>query len=128
MAIISQLSPVSELLNSVGTVVNAWRKPTLKSADFASVLREKMQMSNDPAVLRVRAENMRNAVDRSAGRFMDLRDANNDQLLSKDETAMDAKLFTKLDSNADGMLSRDELKKPGLDAIARLYPESTTNA
>lgn len=128
MAMINQLAPVSELLNSVGNVVSAWRKPTLNSADFASVLREKMKLSNDPAVLRVRAEKMRSAVDRSASRFIDLRDANNDQMLSKDETGMDERLFTKLDSNADGMLSRDELKKPGLDAIARLYPESTTNA
>lgn len=128
MATISQLSPVSELINGVGNLVSAWRKPTLKSEDFASVLREKMRLSNDPAVLNARAEKLRNAVERSTGRFIDLRDVNNDRALSLDESGMDGTVFEKLDTNADGLLSQEELKKPALAAIGRLYPGSSGGA
>ena len=66
MSIINQLAPVNSLVDGVANLVGAWRKPTLKSEDFASVLRERLKANNDPAAQAVRVEKMRNAVDRSS--------------------------------------------------------------
>lgn len=127
MSIVNQLAPVNGLVDGAAKLVNAWRKPTLKSEDFASVLKERLRANNDPAARAVQAEKLRNSVDRSAGRFVDLRDFDGDRMLTQDESGMEAKAFAKLDANADGKLSIDELKKPGLDMVARLFPGNTTN-
>lgn len=123
MSIIQQLAPLGEAFTGAAQLVNAWRKPTLKSEDFASVLRARLQANNEPAARAVQAEKLRNAVDRSAGRFVDLRDFDGDRMLTQDESGLEAKAFAKLDANVDGKLSIDELKRPGLDMVARLYPD-----
>ena len=127
MSIINQLAPVNSLVDGAANLVSAWRKPTLNSKDFASVLRDRMQANNDPAAQAARAEKLRSAVDRSSSRFVDLRDFDADRMLSQDESGMDAKFFAKLDANVDGKLSIDEIKKPGLDMIARLFPGASTH-
>ena len=123
MAIIGQLTGATGLLNGATGLVNSVRKPSLKSADFASVLKERMRLSNDPVVMHQRAEKARTDADSTARRFMQLRDYNNDQLLSRDESGLEAAAFGKLDTNSDGRLTLDELKKPSTDAIARMYSE-----
>jgi len=127
MAMLAELGGVSSLIHGVNGLVKSLRQPTLKSEDFAQVLRQRMQQESDPAVLRMRGEKLNNAVLRSGSRFLDLRDADGDQMLSLDESGLDKRVFKALDANNDGKLSLDEISKPGLDRVARLYPEASTH-
>lgn len=127
MSVLNQLAPVNGLVSGLKGLVGELRKPTLKSADFASVLRERMRLANDPATQRMRAEKLRNQADQTAQRFLGQRDSDSDGLLSADESGLETAMFNQLDTNKDGSLNLTEIKKPALDAIARLYPDNQVN-
>lgn len=122
MAILGQIAGTNALLSGATGLVNAVRRPKLNSADFKNVLQERMRLQNDPNVLHQRAEKARNEADSAARQFMKLRDHDNNQLLSRDESGMEAAAFTQMDANRDGSLTLDEIKKPQLDAIGRMFP------
>jgi len=127
MALLNPLAPVTGLVGSVVNAVKPAHKP-VQGQSFDQILSDNMRMSSDPGVMRMQASKARAAADAAAKKFLGQHDSNNDQLLTRDESGMDAQAFQRLDLNRDGRLTLDELKKPSLDRIAAMYPDTVNHA
>lgn len=103
------IGAVGTALKGAAEMVRELRRPTLKSEDFATVLRARMEHQSQPDAQNVFAAQLRESGLQGA-KFMQVRDANADGMLSMEESALAQELFNKLDIDQNGKLSVEEVQ------------------
>ncbi|HNR30956.1 MAG TPA: hypothetical protein PKI11_08695 [Candidatus Hydrogenedentes bacterium] len=112
MSLIESLGAAGAVLRGAQGVIRELRRPRGADAAFAAVLREQLQR-NDPAA----TQRMTLEINEQSARFVALRDADGDGLLTLDESGLTREEFLRLDTDGDGRLSAAEVARPALDAL-----------
>ncbi len=108
MNLLSSIGALGGLAQGAANLVRELRRPQLKSEDFAALMQAELARNQqapaqeaDPAV---RAAAF-------SAEFMAGRDVNADGRLSFSESGLSREVFEKLDADANGALSRDEVRQ-----------------
>lgn len=109
MSILSGVGAAGELLKGASSLVHALKQPKVTDEAFSEILKARLQEASSP-------ENRKAQAAEESARFMRLRDVNGDGRLGFEESGMERAAFGRLDSNHDGLLTRDEYQQALLGA------------
>lgn len=110
MNVLSGVGAVSELMKGASALVQAVKQPKVTDEAFSDILKSQIEASTSPDARKAQA------VEESA-RFMRLRDVDGDGQLRIQESGMERSAFERLDSNRDGLLSREEYQQALMDQM-----------
>ena len=102
---LGQLTAVNSVLKNAAGLVRELKKPRVSNEDFAALLQQQIQSQVGDTSKSSSGEDL-------SQRLISLRDLNNDGVLTQEESGLSASLFERLDSDADGLLSLEELQQP----------------
>jgi len=109
MAFLGEIGAINAAVGGVANLISEFKRPSLKSEDFASLLRAQMEHRRAPSPLEQQAAQFKHAAQQS-NRLMELNDANADGFLTMQESGLAQELFGRLDIDGDGRLSFEEVR------------------
>lgn len=108
---LSEIGAIGGVVRGTTELLRELKKPKLSGDQFAEMLKLQMAQKNSPEAAAAQKQQQMKQVDALSTRFIELRDADGDGLLSKDESGMAADEFEKLDINDDDQISKLEVAR-----------------
>ena len=118
MSILMNLGALSGVMNGAASVIRELKRPRVSGDDFAKILEAQLTQARSGEAAKAQRERRVAWVNQTTQRFVTVRDANGDSMLSRDESGLDQNVFAQFDVDKDGKLTLDELRKPMLSAAA----------
>ncbi len=125
MSFLGELGSINAVLKSATGLVREFKRPRVKSEDFARLLEAQVQQaaSAKGAPGASRPETVGETASRLTGQFMQLRDADRNGTLDLAESGLDAAAFAGVDLDGDGQLNRAELEAVAAARIVSRYQQ-----
>ncbi len=109
MSLIQGLGAANSLLQNATGLVRELKRPRIKQETFKQIIMDQLQANRQENNKTSQMERIDKKALVLSERFIQLRDTQGNGKLTLEESGMDRELFQKVDINADGTLSRDEV-------------------